>query len=46
MGATYEEGKLVRKSDGPEQIGLIIKTMSKYGIVKKNARDDENSVRL
>jgi hypothetical protein len=24
-------GKLVRKSDGPEQIGLIIKTMSKYG---------------
>jgi replication-associated recombination protein RarA len=25
-------GKLVRKSDGPEQIGLIIKTMSKYGV--------------
>jgi hypothetical protein len=25
-------GKLVRKSDGPEQIGLIIKTMAKYGI--------------
>jgi hypothetical protein len=24
-------GKLVRKSDGPEQIGLIIKTMMKYG---------------
>jgi len=25
-------GKLVRKSDGREQIGLIIKTMAKYGI--------------
>jgi MoxR-like ATPase len=25
-------GKLVRKSDGPEQIKLIMKTMSKYGI--------------
>ena len=25
-------GKLVRKSDGPEQIGLIIKTMMKYGV--------------
>jgi hypothetical protein len=25
-------GKLVRKCDGPEQIGLIIKTMTKYGI--------------
>jgi hypothetical protein len=25
-------GKLVRKSDGPEQIELIIKTMTKYGI--------------
>jgi hypothetical protein len=24
--------KLVRKSDGPEQIGLIIKTMMKYGV--------------
>jgi hypothetical protein len=27
-------GKLVRKSDGPEQIELIIKTMSKYGMEK------------
>jgi DNA polymerase III delta prime subunit len=27
-------GKLVRKSDGPEQIQLIIKTMSKYGMEK------------
>jgi hypothetical protein len=25
-------GKLVRKSDGPEQIELIMETMSKYGI--------------
>jgi hypothetical protein len=25
-------GKLVRKSDGPEQIGLIIKTMAKYAV--------------
>ena len=25
-------GKLVRKSDGPEQIDLIMKTMSKYGM--------------
>ena len=25
-------GKLVRKSEGPEQIGLIIKTMMKYGV--------------
>jgi hypothetical protein len=25
-------GKLVRKSDGPEQIGLIMQTMSKYGM--------------
>ena len=25
-------GKLVRKSDGPEQIGLIIKTMMKYAV--------------
>jgi MoxR-like ATPase len=25
-------GKLVRKSDGPEQMGLIIKTMEKYGV--------------
>jgi MoxR-like ATPase len=25
-------GKLVRKSDGPEQIGLIITTMMKYGV--------------
>ncbi len=25
-------GKLVRKSDGPEQIELIIATMMKYGV--------------
>ncbi|MGB8937872.1 MAG: hypothetical protein WCC17_22510 [Candidatus Nitrosopolaris sp.] len=25
-------GKLVRKWDGPEQIGLIIKTMMEYGV--------------
>ena len=25
-------GKLVRKSDGPEHIGLIIKTMMNYGV--------------
>jgi hypothetical protein len=25
-------GKLVRKSDGPEQIEMIIETMSKYGM--------------
>ena len=24
-------GRLVRKSDGPEQIGLIMETMTKYG---------------
>jgi hypothetical protein len=24
-------GKLVRKSDGPKQIGLIMETMMKYG---------------
>ena len=28
-------GKLVRKSDGHEQIELIIKTMSKYGMEKR-----------
>jgi hypothetical protein len=28
-------GKLVRKSDGPEQIVLIIKTMMKYGVDAK-----------
>jgi hypothetical protein len=31
-------GKLVRKSDGPEQIELIIKTMTKYGI---DGREDD-----
>ena len=25
-------GKLVRKSDGPQEIGQIIKTMMKYGV--------------
>ncbi|MGC2573358.1 MAG: hypothetical protein WA364_17730 [Candidatus Nitrosopolaris sp.] len=25
-------GKLVRKSDGPQEIELIMKTMTKYGI--------------
>jgi hypothetical protein len=25
-------GKLVRKSDDPQEIGLIIKTMMKYGV--------------
>jgi hypothetical protein len=25
-------GELVRKTDGPEQIGMIIKTMMKYGV--------------
>ena len=30
-------GKLVRKSDGPEQLGQIITTLSKYGVdVKEN----------
>ena len=29
-------GKLVRKSDGPEQIELIMETMSKYGMEKEN----------
>ncbi len=28
-------GKLVRKSDGPEKIELIIKTMMKYGWKRK-----------
>ena len=28
-------GKLVRKSDGPEQIGLIMETMTKYGSEEK-----------
>ena len=27
-------GRLVRKSDGPEQIGEIIKTLMKYGVVE------------
>jgi hypothetical protein len=38
-------GKLVRKSDGPQEIELIMQTMSKYGW-KSDARDDENSARL
>jgi hypothetical protein len=29
-------GKLVRKSDGPEQIELIMETMSKYGMEKRD----------
>jgi len=29
-------GKLVRKSDGPEEIELIIQTMSRYGMEKRN----------
>jgi hypothetical protein len=33
-------GKLVRKSDGPEQIELIMQTMSRYGMEKRN---DDNS---
>jgi hypothetical protein len=32
-------GKLVRKSDGPEQIELIIKTMMKYGIDGKEKEE-------
>jgi hypothetical protein len=37
MEATYEIcrksiGKLVRKSDGPQEIELIMKTMTKYGV--------------
>ena len=41
-------GKLVRKSDGPEQIGLIIKNMMKYAVDgrEKRVRNDENSARL
>ena len=41
-------GKFVRKSDGPEQIELIIKTMMKYGVDgrEKRVRNDENSARL
>jgi len=35
--------KLVRKSDGPEQIELIMQTMSRYGMEKRN---DDNSPRL
>jgi hypothetical protein len=27
-------GRLVRKSDGPEQIAGIIKTLMKYGVVE------------
>jgi len=38
-------GKLVKKSDGPEQIEMIIDTMSKYGR-RSYVRDDENSARL
>jgi hypothetical protein len=37
MGATYAVisiGKLVWKSDGPQEIELIMKTMSKYGMEK------------
>ena len=34
IGDVISIGKLVRKSDGPEQIELIIKTMSKYGMEK------------
>jgi len=39
-------GKLVRKSDIPEQIELIMKTMSKYGMEKSEVRNNENSARL
>ena len=41
-------GKLVRKSDGPEQIELLMDTMSKYGMEREEGkvRNDENSVRL
>ena len=28
-------GKLVRKSDGPEQVELITETMSKYGMEER-----------
>jgi hypothetical protein len=31
-------GKLVRKSDGPEQIDLIMQTMSKYGMEEYTTR--------
>ena len=33
-------GKLVRKSDGPEHIGLIIKTMMKYGMDGKKRKSE------
>ena len=42
-------GKLVRKSDGPQKIGLIMETMSKYGMEKREegrVSNDENSARL
>jgi hypothetical protein len=38
-------GKLVRKSDGPEQIGLIIKTTAKYAVDERE-NDCKNSTRL
>jgi holliday junction DNA helicase RuvB len=39
-------GKLVRKSDGPQEIELIMETMSKYGMERREERNDENSARL
>jgi hypothetical protein len=39
-------GRLVRKSDGPQEIELIMETMSKYGMEEGRVRNDENSVRL
>jgi Holliday junction DNA helicase RuvB len=41
-------GRLIRKSDGPEQIELIIKTMMKYGMEEREGRGmrDENSARF
>jgi hypothetical protein len=42
-------GKLVRKLDGPQGIELIMETMSKYGMEKREegrVSNDENSARL
>ena len=33
-------GKLVRKSDGPEQIELIMETMTKYGMEKREKTEE------
>ena len=39
IGDVISVGKLVRKSDGPEQIGLIMETMMKYGMDGKEKKE-------